>query len=56
VAIPKALKTLPYRILSIVVVFVVAFHYILPRIPSSPNCFLLLDALLLSKTTIQISS
>jgi hypothetical protein len=33
VVVPKALEILPCRIQSVVVVFDVAHHYILPRIP-----------------------
>jgi hypothetical protein len=49
-AVPEALKTLPYRLQSIVLVVYATHHYILPRIHSSPTCFLLLTSLLISRT------
>jgi hypothetical protein len=47
VAVLEALESLPCRIQLVVVVVDVTFHYILPRIPSSPTFFLLLVAFLL---------
>jgi hypothetical protein len=52
VTIVEALETLPCRFQSFFVVVDVAFHYILPRMPSYPICFLLV-AFLLSGTTRQ---
>jgi len=48
VEVPKDLETLPCRIQSVVVVIDTGHHYILPRIPTFPTCFLLLISFLLS--------
>jgi hypothetical protein len=50
---PKVLGTPPYRIHSIIEVVGIVIHYILPRMPSYPIHFLLLNSFLLSKTAMQ---